>query len=250
MLATVLGLLGDFPDTEALLKIVFLVTFLVGIIQIGCGLLKLGDLFHFVSYSVTVGLTTGAGLLIAGNQLDKFCGLDIQKAPHLYLQVWRVLTKLHTLNLPTFFVGIITLAGLVLLKRFAPKFPAELIILIGISLLVFAFNLETQGVQLIGTIPYALLPVSFVHTDIRTVPLLLSGASSIAILGMVEALSIGKMIALSSGQQIDINQEFIGQGTANVIGSFFSCMTSSGSFTRSALNFKSGAKTRVSGILS
>ena len=250
MLGTVLISLDISQDSPDLLKTVFLLTFLVGMIQIACAVLKLGDLFNFVSYAVTVGLTAGAGLLIAGNQLDKFLGIQIQRAPHLYMQVWRVISHLGDVNMFTLLIGGITLGGLIVLKRIAPKFPAELMMLICASVLAVVFNLESKGVRLIGEIPQSILPVSFVHSDLSAMRVLLPGALSIAILGMTEAVSIGKVIALGSGQRVDINQEFIGQGTANVAGSLFSCMTSSGSFSRSALNFKSGAKTRLSGIFS
>lgn len=250
MLGTVLMALPVSQETPEFLRTVLALTFLVGMFQIGCGVLKLGDLFNFVSYSATVGLTAGAGILIAGNQIDKFLGLHIQRAPHFYVQIWRILINLGSLHFLTLLVGGLTLGGLVLVKRFAPKFPAELIVLICASVCVAVFDLEAKGVRLIGEIPQAILPVSFVHADIGYMSILVAGALSIAILGMAEAVSIGKVIALSSGQRVNINQEFIGQGMANVTGSFFSCMTSSGSFSRSALNFKSGAKTRFSGVFS
>ncbi len=250
MLGTVLMAAPISQKTPEFLRTALLLTFLVGMLQIGCGVLKLGDLFNFVSYSATVGLTAGAGMLIAGNQFDKFLGLHIQRAAHFYIQIWRILINLGSLHFLTLLVGGLTLGGLVLVKRFAPKFPAELIVLICASVCVVLFDLEAKGVRLIGEIPQAILPLSFVHTDIGYMRILVSGALSIAILGMAEAVSIGKVIALSSGQRVNINQEFIGQGMANVTGSFFSCMTSSGSFSRSALNFKSGAKTRFSGVFS
>ncbi|MBD3306056.1 STAS domain-containing protein [candidate division KSB3 bacterium] len=250
MLATVLLSTGKALEGEALLETVLMLTFLVGTLQIGCGLLKLGDIFNFVSYAVTVGLTAGAGVLIAGNQIDKLLGLDLPRAQHFYGQVWHIVTHLGDVHGPTLIVGVLTLAGLLAIKRLLPVLPAELLMLICASLLVVVFHLESRGVRLIGEIPQAILPVSFVHDQFGEMRRLLTGALSLAILGMAEAVSIGKVIALSSGQRVDINQEFIGQGVANVTGSFFSCMTSSGSFSRSALNFKSGAKTRLAGVFS
>ncbi len=75
-------------------------------------------------------------------------------------------------------------------------------------------------------------------------------ALAIAILGCIETMSIAKSIAISSGQRLDTNQGFIGIGAANLVGALFQCMPGSGSFTRSAMNFQAGARTRFAGVMS
>jgi len=86
--------------------------------------------------------------------------------------------------------------------------------------------------------------------DLNSIKSVFGNAVAIAIIGLVEAISISKSISRTSRQKIDANQEFIGQGMANLISSFFQCMPGSGSFTRSAINFYNGAVTRLSGVLS
>ncbi len=112
------------------------------------------------------------------------------------------------------------------------------------------FALEKKGVKLTGTIPSSLPPFKMVQFSLASLKNILSGAFAISIIGLVEAISISKAISTNTHQKIDSNQEFIGQGIANIVSSFFQCFPSSGSFSRSAINFVNGAATRFSGILS
>ena len=98
--------------------------------------------------------------------------------------------------------------------------------------------------------PSSLPPFKMVHFSLDGFRSVLSGSVAIAIIGLVEAISISKSIASTSKQKIDANQEFIGQGITNIVSSFFQCFASSGSFTRSAINFYSGAKTRLAAMFS
>jgi SulP family sulfate permease len=117
--------------------------------------------------------------------------------------------------------------------------------------LVAILDLDARGVAVVGSIPSGLPPLSWptLETLGRFAPLA-PGALAIALLGLVEALSIARAIADATRQRIDINQEFIGQGLANATAAFFSGYPGSGSFTRSAVNYRSGAKTPLGGILS
>jgi SulP family sulfate permease len=118
------------------------------------------------------------------------------------------------------------------------------------AIVVVIFNFESKGVKLIGAIPQALPPFSSFPLTIYSISGMFTSAMAIAILGIVEALSIAKSIASKSGEKIDGNQEFIAQGLANMTAGFTSSIPGSGSFTRSAVNFSSGAKTRFSVVFS
>lgn len=109
---------------------------------------------------------------------------------------------------------------------------------------------SNSGLQLTGTIPSSLPPFKMVQFSFASARDMLSGAFAISIIGLVEAISISKAISTNTRQEIDSNQEFIGQGIANVVSSFFQCFPSSGSFSRSAINYVNGAASRFSGILS
>jgi SulP family sulfate permease len=107
---------------------------------------------------------------------------------------------------------------------------------------------EEHNIKLVGEIPASLPPLSLPDFSMTTIKELAPGALAIAVLGLVEAVSIARAVATRSNQQIDGNQEFIGQGLSNMVGPFFSSYAASGSFTRTGLNYESGAKTPLAAI--
>ncbi len=236
------------PDFYQLL---FLLTFMIGLIQFGLGALKLGNLVNYVAHSVIVGFTAGAGLIIALGQLNELLGIrlptghwsTIQKA----ILTWQ---SLGQINYYALLLGLLTIAVVVACAKTDKKIPGSMLGLLFSGLAVAVFGLDRYGVKLMAQIPSALPPFSLVHPSIAAVDSLFNGALIIAVIGLVEAMSIGKAISCQTLQKIDANQEFIGQGVANMGGAFFSCMPASGSFTRSSLNFQSGARTKMAGILS
>jgi SulP family sulfate permease len=116
------------------------------------------------------------------------------------------------------------------------------------SFLAVILRGSEHGVRLVGSLPAHLPPLSTPEPSTADVRQLAPAALAIAMLGLTEAVSIARSVATRSHQRIDSNQEFIGQGLSNVIGSFFSSYASSGSFTRTGLNYEAGAKTPMSGV--
>jgi SulP family sulfate permease len=105
-----------------------------------------------------------------------------------------------------------------------------------------------HGINLVGRIPAQLPPLSSPNFSLGTIRMLAPQAFAVALLGLIEAVSISRAIAVKSEQRINANQEFIGQGLSNIVGSFFSSYAGSGSFTRSGINYEAGAKTPMSAI--
>ncbi|XLQ20138.1 MAG: SulP family inorganic anion transporter [Candidatus Moraniibacteriota bacterium] len=239
----------DLPEEQAI-ALVFLLAFLVGFIQLLMGLLKMGSLINFVSHSVIVGFTAGAGILIAFNQIKNFIGVDIGTHSHFYEKMYHTGLEFGHLNWYSTALGIFTVSFILLAKKFAPKLPGALLAMVLSAMFVAIFSLGDYGVELVAEIPQTLPPLSSFSLDWVSVSAMISPAIAIAILGIVEALAIAKSIASTSGEKIDGNQELIGQGLSNISASFFSSIPGSGSFTRSAVNFKSGALTRFSGVFS
>jgi SulP family sulfate permease len=241
----------NFTDSN-FLTMLFLLTFLVGLLQFLLGVLRVGKIINFVSHSVIVGFTAGAGIIIALGQLNQFLGISLPKGYHpLYEKVWLTLAASGQSNLYALGLAGLTVAIIVVCKKINKNIPGSLLALIISAGLVALFNLSNHGVKLVGDIPNNLpifqLPRAF---PVHSIFDMLGGAAAIAIVGLVEAISISKSIALSSEQRINPNQEFLGQGLANMIAAFFQCFPASGSFTRSAINFDAGAKTKLAGILS
>ncbi len=225
---------------------------LVGAIQLVMGWMKLGSLVNFISHTVVIGFTAGASILIASNQVKNFFGVMVPPGSSFY-ETWSYFfMHLSSINWYVSIVGVVTLVVGMGVKKWSRGVPYMIpAILVG-SLLGFFLNeqygVAQTGIRTVGSIPAVLPPFSFPNLDIETIRILASSALAITLLALTEAVAIARAVGLRSGQHIDGNQEFIGQGVSNVIGSFFSAYPSSGSFNRSGLNFESGAKTPLASV--
>jgi SulP family sulfate permease len=238
---------NSLPEAQKI-EIVFLLSFLVGLVQIFLGLIKFGSLVNFVSHSVVVGFTFGAGLLISVNQLKNLLGLKFAASPHFLDNLGNTFSHLRETNNWSLFLGVFSIFFILILKKISKKIPGALLVLIICGSLTAFLGLEKNGVKIIGTIPQTPPPFSHFSLDPENIRVLFPSALAIGILGIVEAFSISKSIASASGEKINGNRELIAQGSANALAAFSSSIPGSGSFTRSAVNFQSGAKTRLSGI--
>ncbi len=236
------------PGSAKFVSMALTLTFLAGVYQFVLGLARMGALVNFVSHSVVVGFTAGAAILIATSQLKHFLGLDIP-AGESFLHTWQdIFRQIHEINPYVTAIAAVTLIAGVLFMRFKPRLPGMLFAMIIGSLLAALLAYETRDIELVGELPAQLPPFSMPDLSLKSLKALGSGALAIAMLGLVEAVSIAKSVALKSGQRIGGNQEFIGQGMANIVGSFFSSYASSGSFTRSGINYTAGAVTPMAAI--
>jgi sulfate permease, SulP family len=234
------------------MAMLFLLTFMVGAFQFLLGLLRVGKIINYVSHAVIVGFTAGAGIIIALGQIDQFFGIKVAKGYHpLYEKVFLTLASLGKTNLYVLGLALLTIAIILISKKVSKKIPGALIGMIAGAIIVKIYGLGDRGVKLIGDIPNHLPPFKLMSSfQFHWVFDLMGGAVAIAIVGLVEAISISKSISLSTEQKIEPNREFMGQGLANMIAAFFQCFPSSGSFTRSAVNFGAGAKSKLAGIIS
>lgn len=248
----VAGSMGPYMGQDNAYAMLFLMTFMVGVLQILFGVIKLGRVINFVSHSVVIGFTAGAGVLIGLGQLSTLLGMSIKDSAHMSTmqKFYYVITHLSQTNYYALGLGVMTMAIIIICKKINKKLPGALIGIVIPIIFIVLFSLDQKGVKLTGFIPSSLPPFKMVQFDFSVMPNLFGGTIAIAIIGLVEAIAISKSIAATSRQKIDANQEFIGQGLANLGASFFQCFAGSGSFTRSAINYQSGAVTRVAGMLS
>jgi SulP family sulfate permease len=236
------------------------VAFLVGVIQLGIALLKLGDLTRFVSHSVILGFMLGASALLVLDQTKHLLGLEPRGVPadHLLKRFWLTLTTGGGVHLPTILVGAGTITVVLAIRQvnaalrtWGVRFPIpqHLVAVAVMAAVVWGLRLDAAfGVKVVGSVP-AELPV-FRPPDLKwdQVSLLAGNAFAIAILGLLEALAMAKAIAAATGQKLDANQQCLSEGAANLAGSFFQCFPGSGSLTRSAVNQQAGAVSQWSGV--
>ncbi len=238
------------PGTPEFVSLALTLTFLAGVYQLAFGLARLGALVNFVSHTVVIGFTAGAAILIATSQLKHITGIFVPKGES-FLHTWGDLySGMSDLNGYLVVIALVTLVTAFVSKKFAPKFPNLLLGMVVGSVVALYLNDFTADIKLVGEIPARLPPLSMPDFSIATIRMLAPEAFAVALLGLIEAVSISRAVATRSHQRIDSNQEFIGQGMSNIIGSFMSSYAGSGSFTRSGINFEAGAKTPLSAIFS
>lgn len=230
------------------LAIVLAVTLLAGLIQLALGLLRMGALVNFISHTVVIGFTAGAAVLIATSQMKYVLGVELGSGLSFTASWQALINNLDNTNVYALVVALSTLVTALLVRRIKRSAPHLLIGMLVGSLVCLMIGGEQQGVALVGALPGTLPPLTVPALAALDLSSLASGAFAVALLGLIEAVSIARAIAIRSHQQIDGNQEFIGQGLSNIVGSFFSCYAGSGSFTRSGANYDAGAQTPMAAI--
>ncbi len=222
---------------------------MAGVIELSLGLFRLGALVNFISHTVVVGYTAGVGVLIMTTQLRNFFGLKIPHTSVFWDALRNTFLALPHASIAMTLVSVATVAAGILSRKYVNKVPYMIpAILAGCAVGVAANLMTPNSVSTVGALPKSLPPLSAPDFSIDTWEMLVPTALAIAISALNEVVSIGRALAIRSEQRVDINQEFIGQGLANLIGSFFSAYVVSGSFNRSALNYESGAKSQMSAM--
>lgn len=236
------------PGSVDFVRLALTLTFLAGIAQFVFGLARLGSLVNFVSHSVVVGFTAGAAALIATSQVKHVLGIELPSGED-FLHTWMFLGRhIADTNYYVLAVAGVTLVSAILFRRYKPRWPGMLFAMIIGSLLSLFLDGPQHGVSLVGQLPAQLPPLSAPDFSLATIKSLAPSALAVALLGLIEAVSIARSIGTRSHQRIDGNQEFVGQGMSNMVGSFFSSYAGSGSFTRSGINFQVGAQTPLAAI--
>jgi len=236
------------PSSAEFISLALTLTFLAGLFQFAFGIARFGSLVNFVSHTVVIGFTAGAAILIGTSQLKYVLGMDIPRGES-FLHTWTdMFHQLGNINYYIFAVAAVTMIVAILVRKFLPKMPYLLFGMVAGGSFSLLIGGESHGIELVGAIPRNLPPFSVPTFSFETIQKLIPDAFAIALLGLVEAVSIARSVASKSKQQINGSQEFIGQGLSNIIGSFFSSYAGSGSFTRSGINYDSGAKTPFSAI--
>lgn len=249
VLATLLGVAA--PGTPEFVAAAGYLAVLAGLIKLAMGLARLGAVVNFVSDSVVVGFTAGAAVLISVNQLRHLLRLDVSSHPIFRDTVAQVAGSLHSTHAPSAALGLGTLLLIAVVRRWRPRWPAALIAMVAAAAAVAAFDLTSRGVLVLGRLPRTLPPLSTPPLlDLELLAQLSPGALAIAAIGMVESMSISRALAQKSGQRLNSNQEFVGQGLSSIVSGFFSGYPGSGSLTRSQVNFESGGRTPLAAAFS
>lgn len=251
----VLSALVTFDESDRI-SAAILLAMMVGLFQLVITLLRLGDLNRFISHSVIVGFTTGAAVLLVMDQLKNLLGLKPQGGgeDHFLSRFAHTLSQINETHSWTVLLGLGTIVIALVLRwlnrTFEIRLPEFLIAITCTAVIVWMFQLEEEGVAVVGTIPAGLPGFALPHWNWSWIRTMSGSAFSIALLGLLEAVAMAKAIAAQSGQKLDVNQQCLSEALANLTGSCFHCYPGSGSLTRSIVNRDAGAQTQWSGVIS
>jgi SulP family sulfate permease len=227
-------------------QLVLTLSFLVGTMQLLLGLARVGALVERVPHSVVVGFTAGAAVLIIVNQLPAALGLSLPRGSSPWQQLQGLAAHFGQLQLPALLAALLTVAVAVLARPLNRWVPAMLLALLAGTLgaKLMAWLMPSWPVlATVQALPGPLPPLSWPDLSLDTVRSLFGPTLVMTLLALTEATAIAKAVARQYNDTLDGNREFIGQGLANLAGSFFSSMPSSGSFNRSGVNVEAGART-------
>lgn len=250
----VYGLTKGFNDDEDRIRYAILLSFLSGAILIILRFLRAGFLTCLLSFPVSTGFISGAGILITFSQFKHMFGMKTLESSSSLIEFIKALAKYRGgVNPWTILMFAVSFAYIMILKKikYTKYIPGPLLSLIMASLLCYGFKLEsTANIDIIKTIPKGLpRPVSPFKT-FADVLYVLPYAIIVSLIIIIEGFSIAKPISSKFGYKINGNQELFSLGMANLVSSFFYAFPSTGSLTRTAVNVSVGAKSLISGLIS
>lgn len=236
------------PFSVEFVQTAIALSFIVGLIQLVLGVAKLGALIDFVSHSVMTGFVAGAAILIALSQFTYVLGIDLPRPSHLFEFLASLPEGLLRLSWPAVSIAVGTLLVGILVRRWRANWPNYLIALVMGTIAGWLLSRQGIAIATIGAVDAGIPRFQVPHLNAGLFQTYGSAAFAIALVGLLEALTVSRAIATRSGQPIEGNREIIGQGSSNLVGSFFQCYPGSASFTRSGVNYEAGARTPLSAI--
>ncbi|HEX5198544.1 SulP family inorganic anion transporter [Paractinoplanes rhizophilus] len=251
MIATVLiGALGAGADPAEAIALAGMLGLIVGVLLVLAGVAKLGFLADLLSHPTQVGYLNGLALTILVSQLPKLFGFSVDGDGLIEETRGFVEGVADGKTVPAATViGLLGLAVIVSLRRWAPRVPGVLIAVVLSIFAVVAFGLEERGVDTVGALPQGLPSFALPSFDFSDLGILVGGAFGIALVSLTDTISTASAFAARTGQEVRGNQEMIGIGAANIAASFFQGFPVSTSGSRTAVAQQSGSRTQVTGVV-
>lgn len=231
------------------ITLTIVLAFVVGILLIIAGILRLGVLADFLSRPVLDGFVVGVAISIVIGQLDKLVGFE-PEGYDFVPDVLQFLAHIGQTSIPTLIVGLISLALLFGMHKYTPKLPSSLIVLFLAIAASTLFDFESLGIHIVGEIPAGLpdfgIPQGMGLSEVLTV---LPGALGVALVAFVESVAIARAYATKHGEEVDANQELIAIGASNLGSGFSGAFVVDGSMSRTSAAETSGAQTQMVSLI-
>ncbi len=223
---------------------------MVGVLHLVLAAGRLGFLVNFLSHSVLIGFTAAAATIIAFSQVKHLLGISIDRQDHFFGTVREVIGHAGDANTPTLILGTACLAALVLLKRFAPRLPASLVVVAASIGATKMLALNERGVEVVGDVAGSLPGFAIPDVGGSVIADLFAMAVVITLVGFMESIAIGRVYARRHRYDLSPNGELVGLGAANVAAGLFGGFPVTGGFSRSAVNDETGARTPLASVIS
>ena len=240
--------LGAVDDPGTALALAGMLALLVGLVEIGLGLGKLGFVADLLSSEVQVGYMNGLGITIIASQLPKLFGFSTD-ADSFIQEIEQFFTHIDETDATTLVVGLAVLAVLLVLPRLLPRVPAILVAIVGVTIVSAMLGLSDEGVATVGSLPRGVPSPSFPWTSIGDVGPLLIAALGITLVSLTDTIATATSFATRRGDEVEPDQEMIGLGAANITAGFFQGFAVSTSSSRTAVAEQSGAKSQLTGVV-
>ena len=237
--------------SENYISIAILLALMVGTIQLIMGVFNLGFIVNFLSKPVITGFTSAVALIIGFNQFRNLLGLDFVQSDQIQIILQGIWLELGNFNYHTATIGLISMIIIIISRRINKKIPnALMVVILGVLLMKYFGNIFTN-VSIVKDIPSGLPKFGIPEFDFDLIRNLLPIALTLVMVGYLETISIGKSLEAKQDEyRIRPNQELIALGISNMVGSLFNAYPSASSFSRSAINYESGAKTGMAALIS
>ncbi|MBQ4913269.1 sulfate permease [Maribacter sp. MMG018] len=245
------------PGSPEFISFVILSGFFIGLLKLLTSIMRLGFLVNFLSKPVIIGFTSAAAIIIAISQVKYVLGVHIPTSSSLLSTIQGLSSEIDNTNVATALVCISGITLMLLLKKLNKKIPGALLVVILSVAVVSLFHLEDYGITIVKEVPKGFPSFLVPNFTIENIRLVMPTVLTVTVISIVESISIAKVWESKynatqdpkNRYKIDANQELFALGIAKIGGSFFQALPSSGSFTRSAINHESGAKTQISSII-
>ncbi|KGA96704.1 sulfate transporter [Alkalihalobacillus alcalophilus ATCC 27647 = CGMCC 1.3604] len=237
------------PGTDEYISLVLLLMLMIGMIQFLMGVLRLGFLVNFLSHAVISGFTSAAAIIIGLSQLKHLLGVKLEADKDVFKILFESISRVSEINPITLTIGLVSILILIGLRKFVPKIPGPLVVVVLSISTIYFLQLQQAGVKIVGEVPKGLPSLSLPVFTLDAVMALLPIALAISFIGFMESIAMAKAIAAKEKYKVVPNKELVGLGLANIGGSFFAGYPVTGGFSRSAVNYQSGAKTPLATII-
>lgn len=247
MVAAALGPLAA-GNPDRYLELMIAITVITGSFHIIFGLCRFGFLANFLSHPILIGYLNGVSLIILVGQFPKIFGYQ-SEASTFFEKTTELAMKAGSPHYPTLLLGLGALAMLIAFKKWAPRVPAALVVAICSILAVKLFELQNQGVHVLGEVPAGFPKLHLMSFDPERFKILVQHAAGIALISFTSGILTAKSFANRNRYDIDANQELIAFGACNIASGLFQGFPVTGADSRTAVSNAMGGKTQLVGIV-